>query len=203
MSILNSYNVPVSFGELVDKISILNLKKKYIYDPEKAKNIQNELDLLPKLPTDARTTHLYNLLYIINDIIWNISEQIQDMNIPNIELFSQLYHENGARFRVKQMLNQTSLLKEEKSYNKTTVLFIMTKLNKTEIKVHTELLKLYYDVVETDVLTDSDVNFVYDPSGGVPFRLSYMYGHGKHKLLKELERYLLTSKVPQVALANC
>ena len=122
-------NVPISPGELVDKITILEIKKEFIDDINKLKNINNEYDLLMQIySNDVSKTDgvdsLKSKLKNINLSLWKIEDDIRDCERDKIfkERFVQLardvYFTNDKRSKVKLEINLllNSSLVEEKSY---------------------------------------------------------------------------------------
>ena len=122
-------NVPISPGELVDKITILEIKKEYIDDINKLKNINNEYELLMQIySNDVSKTDgvdsLKSKLKNINLSLWKIEDDIRDCERDKIfkERFVQLardvYFTNDKRSKVKLEINLllNSSLVEEKSY---------------------------------------------------------------------------------------
>jgi hypothetical protein len=122
-------NVPISPGELVDKITILEIKKEFIDDINKLKNINNEYELLMQIySNDVSKTDgvdsLKSKLKNINLSLWKIEDDIRDCERDKIfkERFVQLardvYFTNDKRSKVKLEINLllNSSLVEEKSY---------------------------------------------------------------------------------------
>ena len=122
-------NVPISPGELVDKITILEIKKEFIEDINKLKNINHEYDLLMQIySNDVSQTDgvdsLKSKLKNINLSLWKIEDDIRDCERDKIfkERFVQLardvYFTNDKRSKVKLEINLllNSSLVEEKSY---------------------------------------------------------------------------------------
>ena len=122
-------NVPISPGELVDKITILEIKKEFIDDINKLKNIKHEYDLLMQIySNDVSQTDgvdsLKSKLKNINLSLWKIEDDIRDCERDKIfkERFVQLardvYFTNDKRSKVKLEINLllNSTLLEEKSY---------------------------------------------------------------------------------------
>jgi len=122
-------NVPISPGELVDKITILEIKKEFIEDINKLKNINHEYDLLMQIYSNdvSKTDGVDNLkskLKNINLSLWKIEDDIRDCERDKIfkERFVQLardvYFTNDKRSKVKLEINLllNSTLLEEKSY---------------------------------------------------------------------------------------
>ena len=122
-------NIPISLGELLDKISILEIKNKKILDESKILNIKKELNGLKKVLDELKinlseTNSLYNKLYKINLTLWEIEDSIrvleknEDFGEKFIELARSVYITNDQRFEVKNDINKlfNSEYVEEKSY---------------------------------------------------------------------------------------
>ena len=122
-------NIPVSLGELLDKISILEIKSKKISNDSKLTNIKKELNGLKKVLEDlnfnfSETNNLYDELYKINLTLWDIEDSIRilekDKNFEKdfIDLARSVYITNDKRFQVKNEINKifNSEYVEEKSY---------------------------------------------------------------------------------------
>lgn len=122
-------NIPVSLGELLDKISILEIKSKKILNDLKLTNIKKELNGLKKVLEDlnfnfSETNNLYEELYEINLTLWEIEDSIRilekDKNFGKdfINLARSVYITNDKRFQVKNKINKifNSEFVEEKSY---------------------------------------------------------------------------------------
>ena len=122
--------VEVSNGELLDKISILELKLLKIEDKEKLVNIQNEFDELNPLVVDlfekydGQLQNHYLELAKINGQLWDIEDWIRDCEREKrfdeefIQLARSVYVTNDRRSEVKKEINilTGSGLVEEKSY---------------------------------------------------------------------------------------
>lgn len=121
--------VPVSFGELIDKITILEIKSRLISDPAKLTNIHNELNLLNATwsnhhasQTDISKERAH--LLAVNETLWDIEDRIrlkekaQAFDAEFIELARSVYIQNDERAAVKREINLKlgSQLVEEKSY---------------------------------------------------------------------------------------
>jgi len=122
-------NTPISPGELVDKITILEIKKEFIVDVNKLKNINHEYDLLMQIyNNDVSITdgvdELKTKLKNINLSLWKIEDDIRDCERDKIfdntfvELARSVYFTNDKRSKVKLEINLllNSSLVEEKSY---------------------------------------------------------------------------------------
>lgn len=121
--------VPVSFGELLDKISILEIKLERIHDAAKLRNVQNEFDALEArwraAPVDHASVGSTCLqLKAVNERLWEIEDRIRlkeaDAAFDDefIALARAVYFENDERARLKRRINDAlgSTLVEEKSY---------------------------------------------------------------------------------------
>ena len=122
-------HVPLSVGEVLDKVTILEIKSERIDDPVKLKNINNELAQLRALLTDAvfdeaSIKSLVDELKQINETLWDIEDNIRDQEMAGtfgdrfIELARAVYVTNDKRAMIKKKLNEAtgSTLVEEKSY---------------------------------------------------------------------------------------
>ncbi len=121
--------VPVSFGELLDKIAILEIKSERMTDALKLANVGKELDALnatwaahPASQKDIR--ELRTALKAVNERLWSIEDNIrtqekqQAFGAEFIRLARAVYFENDERSRVKKDINLAlgSTYVEEKSY---------------------------------------------------------------------------------------
>tara|TARA_Y100000389_G_scaffold27816_1_gene23843 strand:- start:1471 stop:1857 length:387 start_codon:yes stop_codon:yes gene_type:complete len=122
-------SVPISLGELLDKISILEIKNKKILNESKILNIKKELNGLNKVLDElninlSESNSLYNKLYKINLTLWEIEDSIrvleknEDFGDKFIELARAVYKTNDQRFEIKNDINKlfNSEYVEEKSY---------------------------------------------------------------------------------------
>lgn len=126
---MEQISVPVSPGELVDKITILEIKVERITDKEKLQNVKTELELLVQvweavsLDTEA-ILPLKETLKGINQTLWDIEDQIrikesrQEFDQEFINLARSVYVQNDQRAAAKKQINVLlgSKIKEEKSY---------------------------------------------------------------------------------------
>jgi Flp pilus assembly protein TadD len=121
--------VPVSAGELIDKITILEIKAARIVDAGQLKNVSRELDLLREAhgrtcPPSEELSRLTAELRAVNEKLWDIEDAIrqreaaEDFGAQFIKLARSVYRENDRRGRVKRLINELlgSKLIEEKSY---------------------------------------------------------------------------------------
>jgi len=121
--------VPVSFGEVLDKITILEIKSERIADPAKLKNVRLELDELSRtwdeaVPEQAAIAELRQQLKAVNESLWVIEDDIRDQEAAQdfgprfIELARAVYVTNDQRAKLKKDINLAlgSRFVEEKSY---------------------------------------------------------------------------------------
>lgn len=121
--------VPVSFGELLDKIAILQIKSERMSDEAKLANVRNELTALEKtwMAHPAAGHDIVRLradLKAVNERLWVIEDDIrikekrQEFDAEFIRLARSVYVENDERARVKKQINLAlgSTYVEEKSY---------------------------------------------------------------------------------------
>ncbi len=121
--------VPVSYGELIDKITILEIKSRHITDPAKLANVRTELDLLnatwaahPASASDISAEKA--ALLEVNQALWTIEDDIRIQEKARafdqtfIELARAVYVTNDRRAAIKRDINVKlgSALVEEKSY---------------------------------------------------------------------------------------
>jgi len=121
--------IPISLGELFDKITILQIKLENLQDKNALKNVKIEYDQLCIIYDkifleDANAKNLMTDLKQINQKLWNIEDEIRDkernkiFDLKFIELARSVYITNDERSRIKRNINETfgSELIEEKSY---------------------------------------------------------------------------------------
>ena len=121
--------IPVSFGELIDKLTILEIKKSKITNNEKFKNIQFEFDFLNKkyqtILNDTKELQVfYDALLKVNNKLWEIEDKIRilennkEFNEEFIDLARSVYKSNDERFAIKNEINKTfdSEIQEQKEY---------------------------------------------------------------------------------------
>ena len=126
---MNKIIVEVSIGELLDKISILEIKQEKIKDPEKLKFINNEHSILKNqleknVKSDAKLDDLYQSLKEINSKLWVIEddkrqcEKDKDFGEKFIKLSRDVHFLNDDRAKIKLEINNHtgSVIKEIKEY---------------------------------------------------------------------------------------
>ena len=126
---MNQIAVPVAYGELIDKITILEIKSERIRDAAKLVNVRGELDLLnetwyadPASRNDIVAER--TALRAVNEALWDIEDDIRrkekakEFDAGFIELARAVYIRNDERAAIKRAINMKlgSTLIEEKSY---------------------------------------------------------------------------------------
>lgn len=127
--VMSEILVPVSFGELLDKIAILQIKSERMSDPAKLVNVRHELSALENIwmahPTAGNDiVRLRGELKSVNEHLWEIEDDIrlkekaQAFDDEFIRLARSVYFENDDRARIKREINTAlgSQYVEEKSY---------------------------------------------------------------------------------------
>ena len=119
-------NAPVSVGELVDKITILEIKKEFFTNNKKMENVQLELKHLREaLPKTEDIFNEFYSLYHTNKTLWKIEddirkkERLKEFDQEFIELARSVYYTNDIRAELKREINKKvgSTLIEEKQYD--------------------------------------------------------------------------------------
>ena len=121
--------IPISPGDLLDKITILEIKFERIESAEKKSNVKEELKLLIKAWGDSEIddtdlTTMRRQLKSINKVLWEIEDKIRkeehNKNFGDrfIELARSVYMKNDERAKIKKRINThlNSEIVEEKSY---------------------------------------------------------------------------------------
>ena len=123
--------IPVSWGELFDKITILQIKIENLQEKNALNNVKTEHDQLNTIYNnnfliDEIARVLFNDLKEINQKLWDIEDKIREKEKSKkfdkefIELARNVYFTNDERSRIKRNINETlgSKIIEEKSYSK-------------------------------------------------------------------------------------
>ena len=123
---INNVFVPISIGELIDKVTILEIKEIYITG-DGLKNVQIELNLLREIINSEQIEiddELFSSLKEVNKRLWTIEDNIRlkekkhEFDNEFINLARSVYKENDQRAFIKKSINSKyhSNLVEEKSY---------------------------------------------------------------------------------------
>lgn len=115
--------IEVSNAEIIDKVTILLIKKEKCIDKSKLENINRELNYLNEVIKNIKFSQdLFNNLYEVNKTLWDIEDSIRLMekekkfNDEFIQLARSVYLNNDKRFYIKNKINELTLsnFKEEK-----------------------------------------------------------------------------------------
>jgi hypothetical protein len=122
-------HVPISPGELIDKITILEIKSERMSDPRKVANVRHELELLQSVWRSSPYAKVdigqeWSALKTINGKLWVVEDDLRDLERARrfderfIELARAVYFTNDERAAVKRQINDKlgSKIVEEKSY---------------------------------------------------------------------------------------
>ena len=123
--------VPISPGELIDKIAILQIKSERFVDAGKLQNVRHELAVLTiardaALSGSPELDRLANELRSVNAALWEIEDAIRcceqqgDFGPRFVELARSVYHQNDRRAALKRQINELvgADLVEEKGYSR-------------------------------------------------------------------------------------
>jgi hypothetical protein len=124
--------IKVSVGEVFDKLSILEIKKSKLTDPDKLQNVQKEYDYLnqildtSRIADSAKFKYFYDQLIEVNSLLWDIEDgkrQCERFKIFDdifVQFARQVYIKNDLRAAIKKEINTyfRSEFTEEKSYAK-------------------------------------------------------------------------------------
>ena len=126
---MSGISVTVSVGELIDKITILEIKAARLNDPAQLSNVKSELNSLvaardAAFSPSAELTELSQALKRINERLWRVEDDIRDRERAKdfgplfIELARSVYVSNDERAALKRRINEFlgSRIVEEKSY---------------------------------------------------------------------------------------
>jgi hypothetical protein len=120
--------IPVSVGELIDKLSILQVKKIKITNPEGLKYVSEEFELLHNQSElyfkVNEIKSLYESLTEVNSTLWDVEDKLRVFESEKkfdqefIELSRKVYYTNDERFRLKNEINLITLskIREVKDY---------------------------------------------------------------------------------------
>jgi hypothetical protein len=123
---MTSPAIPVSWGELLDKIAILQIKTQRLRAPRAQTNAAHELALLRQAATHPQPMPEFEAaLLAVNTRLWRIEDLIREKDSVGdfgpgfVALARAVYRENDERGRIKQALNRQlrSVLVEEKQYS--------------------------------------------------------------------------------------
>ncbi len=120
--------IEVSNGEIIDKLTIIQIKLERIKDEKKLANLRKEFEVLKKASDSIMQTSdpLYLALYEVNCELWDIEDHIRDLERTRtfgddfVQTARSVYFKNDKRSEIKREINlkTSSGLIEEKSYEK-------------------------------------------------------------------------------------
>ena len=122
--------IPVSVGEMIDKLSILQVKKIKVNDEDKLEFINKEFELLYNFSSEylnnLEIELIYNKLILVNTNLWDIEEKLRVIEKEKrfegefISLARKVYFTNDERFRLKNEINLLTFseIREVKDYVK-------------------------------------------------------------------------------------
>jgi 3-methyladenine DNA glycosylase/8-oxoguanine DNA glycosylase len=121
--------IPVSWGELIDKLTILEIKRQRLHAPAALKEVERELAALSPalgalIPLPAGLAALQAALASVNERLWDIEDAIRDKEARHsfddgfIALARSVYQQNDERGRIKRAIDRLlqSPLTEQKQY---------------------------------------------------------------------------------------
>ena len=155
-------SLPVSLGEAIDKLTILDIKCNKIQDNRK-KNVENEYNILYEKLKEfiEKYNELYNSMKKINIIIWKQMDNLRDnatFDENYMKLCKECIDSNDIRFRIKNKINliSNSFLKEEKSYK---INRLLIELNCSEecFSLFIEPIK-YFSYIYDEIIVNSSKN---------------------------------------------
>jgi Family of unknown function (DUF6165) len=125
-----SITIQISFGELIDKITILEIKAARIIDSQKLVNVRHELQILTDVLNTCDGISNESLIQLraslkdVNEKLWDVEDAIRDQERDKsfgfafIELARSVYRVNDERARLKRSIDELmgSKITEEKSY---------------------------------------------------------------------------------------
>jgi len=167
MTINELLYLPVSLGEAIDKLTILDIKLDKIKDNRK-NDVQKEYDLLYEKLEEfiIKYENLYQTMKKVNLLIWDMMDILRGENI-NEQLYLKICKEcieyNDIRFRVKNKINyiSNSLLKEQKSYKINRLIIIINKnIDNTNNKTLLKIIK-YFSFIYDEINIVSDFSLHY------------------------------------------
>jgi hypothetical protein len=161
----NMLFLPVSLGEAIDKLTILDIKMDKITDDRRI-DVKNEYDLLYSKLKEfiIKYENLYQTMKKVNLLIWDMMDLLRDGNLNEqhyLKVCKDCIDHNDIRFRVKNKINNVSMsvLKEQKSY-KTNRLLITINADVNENPVFINIVK-YFSFMYDEINIISDLNIEY------------------------------------------
>ena len=159
--------LPISLGEAIDKLTILDIKYNKIVDNRK-NDVKNEYDLLYEKLKDfiVKYDTLYQTMKKVNLLIWDMMDSLRDGNLNEgmyLQICKECIEYNDIRFRVKNKINyvSNSVLKEQKSY----------KINRLVIQIEKDINDVLLNIIKYFSFTYDEIIIVTE------FNLTYLIEH--------------------------
>jgi hypothetical protein len=172
----NILYLPVSLGEAIDKLTILDIKYDKIKD-NRRNEVKIEFDMLYEKLKDLveKYNMYYKIMKQINLDIWDMMDILRDSNISNDDYLikcKECIEANDVRFRIKNKINfvSNSLLKEQKGYNISRIIFNINNysINKKDLYNIIKYYSFLYDeliiLCEEENINIFKNDFNYDPT---------------------------------------
>ena len=151
--------IEVSIGEAVDKLSILEIKEKYIKNKEKIIEIQKEICSLKQCEKYKKLLpNYYKLLVYVNETIWKLTDHIKKLKIDNPDFAKtadHIFEYNQKRFRIKKIFNLKfdSNIKEQKGYYET-----HCQITSSQDAFIKKISEIYYLTLNYDIVSFKDLD---------------------------------------------
>jgi hypothetical protein len=186
---MDNLYLPVSLGEAIDKLSILDIKLEFIKDNRKL-DVQNEYTLLYEKLKDyvIEYENLYKIMKKVNLMIWNMMDVLRDGNVDDDQYFKtckKCIEFNDIRFRVKNKINyiSKSLLVEQKGYKTNRLVIQVNKeINNTILNIIKYLSFIYDEIIIDSNCNVDDLNMIFNYDKSILF-MKYDDSTYKKKIL--------------------
>ena len=153
--------LPVSLGEAIDKLTILDIKVEKISDIRK-KDVLNEFNLLNEKLSKfiMKYKNLYETMKKVNLLIWDMMDGLRDGNLNEYEYLKvckECIEYNDIRFRVKNKINYISKshLKEQKSYKINRLIININKNINSDYQILLNIIK-YFSFMYDEIIIESN-----------------------------------------------
>jgi hypothetical protein len=153
--------LPVSLGEAIDKLTILDIKVEKISDIRK-KDVLNEFNLLNEKLSKfiMKYKNLYETMKKVNLLIWDMMDGLRDGNLNEdeyLKVCKECIEYNDIRFRVKNKINYISKshLKEQKSYKINRLIININKNINSDYQILLNIIK-YFSFIYDEIIIESN-----------------------------------------------
>jgi hypothetical protein len=193
---MNNIYLPVSLGEAIDKLTILDIKRTYIKD-SRLNDVNLEYDILHKqlFAMVEKYKLLYESMKKVNLLIWNLMNELRDGSLDDmfyLKICKETIELNDVRFRIKNKINivSDSTLKEQKGYKINSVLIIINNENKlisdfiTPIRYYSylydEISIVSNNILTTEFKDDSTIVFLDEVTNTQNFKKIFRFPNQKY-----------------------